>query len=110
PSQKLCHRPIIDKNASSVLHGDVLRVFWNGYSDDSGWRIYYRSLIAGVWSDIQEFNRPNACKMPSAIMVQNALWLFWSEKIDGQWLYRYAQAQTSGDASVLEFPVIVDFP
>lgn len=110
PSKKLCHRPIIDKNASSVLHDDVLRVFWNGYSDEEGWRIFYRSLVAGEWSEIQEFVRPNACKMPGAIMVQNSLWLFWSENVDGQWLYRYAQAQATGDASVLDFPVVIDFP
>jgi len=112
PSKKLSHRPIIDKETSSTFVDGVLRVFWNGFDTiNEQWKVYYCSLIDGSWSTIQELATANQTKLPKVVVINGQLWLFWSEKINNEWRYRYAMAQVNlTDNSILEFPIVTDFP
>ena len=96
PSAPVVDQPGLDKHPVAALQGTLLWLFWENYDpsqapSDRKWRINFRTLAAGVWSDSAIFGDAATARRSPAAVVDNAggLWLFWLEKTPAGWAVKY---------------------
>jgi phage tail-like protein len=92
PSQPLTNNKLVEKYPTAVLQGAMLWVFWSTYVEaENRWQIQYRTHTDAGWSTVQLFsNNRSDRRQPWAVTdTSNALWLFWTEIINGQQQLKY---------------------
>lgn len=90
-SLPLSSGPALDRDPSTARQGDTLWLFWSSLDTPSGtWRICFRSLCHGRWSDAEVFiDTRSQRRHPVAVSDGTRLWLFWQEGHRQRWQTRY---------------------
>jgi len=103
PSKALIRNSHINKYPSSVLHGEILWLFWSEFNEDENeWHIHYRLHADGDWSDIDPSDETSPFRQndvvdeltprfrPNAVIDRlGNLWLFWLEWRSQVWQVKY---------------------